>query len=199
MSDRNLKSILKLENVLQNYIETEIAMLTGNLHIDVCINKLKSILKEFEARVEKLDGKTEKKELDCGDCKHEGGAYGAWCFDTVGKCVNYEKFEPCPINEKQPEPFRCGHCGIEFKPYHDGMGINTGMCPKCLNEWNTVGLEEPSENEITEQLKRCEVCKQQMKILNNDELISEFITRLEMIADEDDLYRLKKEYEARSK
>ena len=38
--------------------------------------------------------------------------------------------------------FRCGHCGKIFLAYHDGTGINTGMCPKCFNEWDTVGLDE---------------------------------------------------------
>lgn len=33
-------------------------------------------------------------EPSCGACKHDGEPHGDWCFNIVGKCFNYEKFEP---------------------------------------------------------------------------------------------------------
>jgi len=38
--------------------------------------------------------------------------------------------------------FICGNCGKRFKAYHDGQGINTGFCPKCLTEYDTGGGKE---------------------------------------------------------
>jgi len=40
------------------------------------------------------------------------------------------------------DKIKCGNCGKMFKAYHDGQGINTGYCPKCLTEYDTVGLDE---------------------------------------------------------
>ena len=72
------------------------------------------------------------------------------------------------------------------------------------------GKTEPSEtDDITEQLKRCEVCKQQMKVLNNYELIVKFVNDLkeakkgiggnDTLISIKDVYKLIKKWEARSK
>ena len=35
-------------------------------------------------------------------------------------------------DEKLPETkFLCGNCGKQFESYHDGDGIQTGLCQKC--------------------------------------------------------------------
>ena len=44
--------ILRLESVLKEYIDTEIKMLTGKIHVDPCINKLKNIQKQFSGEKE---------------------------------------------------------------------------------------------------------------------------------------------------
>ena len=53
-------------------------------------------------------------------------------------------------NSKPAEPkynFICGGCKKEFESYHDGIGYNTGFCPKCLEIHETIGLDEPREND----------------------------------------------------
>lgn len=41
--------------------------------------------------------------------------------------------------------FICGGCKNEFESYHDGIGLNTGFCPKCLDIHETIGLEGKPE------------------------------------------------------
>ncbi|HUW89591.1 MAG TPA: hypothetical protein VMV43_03655 [Candidatus Nanopelagicaceae bacterium] len=83
----------------------------------------------------------------------------------------YEGKEGIPsIHSKPPEPSKRTMTDDEI------MLFNEELMAK-INKREVQPLEEPSENEITEQLKRCEVCKQQMKILNNYELISEFVEK----------------------
>ena len=54
--------------------------------------------------------------------------------------------------------FQCGHCGKAFKPYHDGDGINTGLCPKCLTLQDTVGLDlSPEQRKHFKTIMRKEV------------------------------------------
>lgn len=97
---------------------------------------------------------TEKKE----ECKHDkwtkcygedGSLFALWCQE----CGTYK----ASGGEKE---FRCGHCGKIFLTYHDGTGFNTGMCPKCFNEWDTVGLDEkPPEHRFYKEKINGEIIK----------------------------------------
>ena len=153
--DSNL-GFIKENEIQHDRIDREIAELRDLMSVNdkVCIpqiikqlNELKEKVRVHQEHLVQLDTQFNRLNMASGGEKTD-----------VMNPIEGKVGSPLIIsNSKPPETFRCGHCGNKYKPYHDGTGINTGMCPKCFKEWDTVGLEpredEPKWGDI------CDKCK----------------------------------------
>lgn len=75
-------------------------------------------------------------ELDCNDCKFNGKYTGIWCFDKVGKCLNFDKFKPLK------------------KPYAQKRKLNSIIKDQINEAFSNMILDSPLSNQIKEQLKK---------------------------------------------
>ena len=136
----------------------------------------------------------EKKEVTSGFIK-EG--YYVSVFREIKPIPPFEDsggdgYQGISYDGKDNEPkikFTCGGCKKEFESYHDGIGYNTGFCPKCLDIHETIGLKdrppggtgkEPRENDKEKwtHIRTCGKCGGRIEIKCNNpirhRLISEF-------------------------
>ena len=133
LSERNRKQIDELKVFRHHVAMPRIIVLEEVLRVigNAVMDEL-----DFYDEIEKRDKvKKALEKLDSGGEKES--------LNERDSVVSDSKYLSHEDDSKLPEPkFMCGNCAKMFKAYHDGQGINTGFCPNCLTEYDTVGLDE---------------------------------------------------------